>query len=380
MAKRTRIDPTAIASLSERIRREVEDGRVPAGQMAIALNGELVHTENFGDATDDSLFNVFSCTKALIAGVVWQLIDEGVLTTETRVGELVPTFESGRDITLAQLLTHTGGFPHAPLGPPTWGTSEARLEQFRKWNLQWEPGERFEYHATSGHWIIAEMVSAVDGGDYLDSVRRRVLEPLGLKSFTLGSPDVDHGAVAELHAVGALPTPEEIEKVFGVANIDLSQIDLGEVTPEILLVFNDPAVRSVGVPGGGGIANAASLALLYQGFLNNPEDLWSPQILAEGTARVHCALPEPMNRYPANRTLGLIVAGGDGFANLRGFGYTSSPTTFGHGGAAGQLSWADPETGMSFGFCTSGVELNFLREGRRKIAINSRAAQVVQVA
>jgi CubicO group peptidase (beta-lactamase class C family) len=273
------------------------------------------------------------------------------------------------------LLTHTGGFPYAPLAPPTWDTSEGRRAQFSKWNLQWEPGERFEYHSTSGHWVIAEMISGVDGGNYLDSVRTRVLEPLGLDEFTLGAPVPDAGSVAELRTVGEMPTPEEIEQVFGIPNIDL-----GEVTPDILLVFNDPAVRAVGVPAAGGISNAAGLAMLYQGFLHNPGDLWSAEILADGTANALCTLPEPLQRYSANRTLGLVLAGGDGWAHLRGFGHTSSPTTFGHGGAAGQLSWADPETGMSFGFCTSGVEKNFIREGRRKIAINSRAAQVVQPA
>ena len=49
-------------------------------------------------------------------------------------------------------------------------------------------------------------------------------------------------------------------RVFGV-----SSFDRGEVTPALLLGFNDSGARSVGIPGGGAISNAADIALLYQG-------------------------------------------------------------------------------------------------------------------
>jgi CubicO group peptidase (beta-lactamase class C family) len=58
-------------------------------------------------------------------------------------------------------------------------------------------------------------------------------------------------------------------------------------------------------------------------------------------------------------------------------GHGVSPHAFGHNGAAGQIAWADPATGLSFAFCTSGVELNPLREARRTAAIATRAAQLV---
>lgn len=367
------VDQGAIQALSERIQREVDDGRIPAGQMALALNGELIHSENFADATDDTRFNVYSCTKALIAGVVWQLIGEGSLSSSTAVTDLVPSFTAADGMTLEHLLTHTGGFPYAPLAPPRWDTREARLQQFGRWNLQWDIGERFEYHATSAHWVVAEMIEVIEGRDYRDVVRDRMLIPLGLNEFTLGSPAGEVGEVAELKLVGAVPTAAEIEEVFGIPNVDL-----GEVTPEILLGFNEPSAREVGVPGGGGIATAASLAMLYQGFLHNPGEIWDPEVLADGTQNVRCILPDPLKQIPANRTLGLILGGDDGNAHMRGMGHTNSPRTFGHGGAAGQISWADPVSGLSFGFVTSGVEKNFIRENRRSVAITSRAGSVIQ--
>jgi hypothetical protein len=83
---------------------------------------------------------------------------------------------------------------------------------------------------------------------------------------------------------------------------------------------------------------------------------------------------DPIFKYKCNRGLGVIVAGDDGFANYRGFGKTNSPLTFGHNGAAGQLGWGDPVTGISLGYCTNGYDRNDLRQGRRGVAISSLAA------
>lgn len=376
------IDPRALGELRDRIRREVDEGRAPAAQFAMGLHGELVAFEAFGQADTSTLFNVFSCTKAVLGGVVWQLIGEGRLAPETRVVELLPDFGAAgpsaaamATVTLEHLLTHTAGFPYAPLGPPRWNTREGRLEAFTRWRLTFEPGTRFEYHATSAHWVVAEMLAALEGADHRRVVADRIVEPLGLPSFRLGAADPAEVAagVAELRLVGEEPTVEELLDVFGTA-----EIDLGEVTPDILLGFNEPEVRAVGVPGGGGLATAADLALYYQALLHDPEGLWDPAVLADATGHVRCTLPDPLKRIPANRTLGLTVAGDDGGAALRGMGHRVSPAAFGHNGAAGQIAWADPATGLSFAFTTSGVERNFLREGRRTAGIASRAAACVE--
>jgi CubicO group peptidase (beta-lactamase class C family) len=58
-------------------------------------------------------------------------------------------------------------------------------------------------------------------------------------------------------------------------------------------------------------------------------------------------------------------------------GLTAGPRTFGHNGAAGQIAWADPDTGLSFGFTTAGVDRDFLREARRSVGIASRAGRCV---
>ena len=97
-------------------------------------------------------------------------------------------------------------------------------------------------------------------------------------------------------------------------------------------------------------------------------------MLADGTGRVRNHLPERWTGVPANRSLGLIIAGDDGRANIRGFGHTGSPRTFGHNGAGGQIAWADPEVGISFAYVTNGMDQHVIRQARRGIALSSLAA------
>ncbi|HTO01061.1 MAG TPA: serine hydrolase domain-containing protein [Microthrixaceae bacterium] len=366
--------PDQVEKLRRKIAAEIDSGRMPSAQFAFARNGQVELAESFGTASNSTAFNIFSATKALIAGVVWQLIGEGKLRPDTLAVELIPEFGSRgttpewlAQVTLEHLLTHTSGFPTAPLGPPKWDTRDGRLDVMSRWRGTFEPGTHFEYHPTAAHWVVAEMIEAVEGIDFREVVRARILEPLSLTDLHLG-PDSAAADVAPLVAVGDLPSAAEIAEVFG----DI-EFELGEVTPEILLAFNDPSIRAVGVPGGGGTATASALATYYQALLHNTGELWDPNVLADGTGTIRCTLPDPMSGVPANRTLGLVRSGDDGKSSMRGMGPTVSSLAFGHNGAGGQIVWADPETGYSFAFTTSAIERNFIREARRILSITSRA-------
>lgn len=366
-----RLDTHRLDALVERAHREVDNGILPSCQIAVGIDGEPAYVVAIGDATVDTRYAMFSATKALIAGVMWQLIGEGRVAVTDTVATHFPEFAANEkgNITIEQVMTHTSGFPRAPMGPPRWSDREWRIGQMANWRCNWEPGTRFEYHPTSAHWVLAEIIERADGQDYRTSIRERVLTPLGLHSLALGVEPADQGDIATLVASGSAPSPDELESVFGVRTYDV-----GEVTPEALLMFNDPDVRAVGVPGGGGVSTAVDMAMLYQAFLHNPGGLWDPAVLADGTGHIRTTLPDPILQTPANRTLGLIAAGDDGTTAYRGMGHNVSPRAFGHNGAAGQIAWADPETGLSFCYLTNGIDRNFLREARRVSGIASRAA------
>lgn len=362
-----------IEDLRSRVQRDVDTGVLPSAQVALAKDGELLLFETFGDATNDTRYVIFSATKAIVAGAAWILIGEGTLDPDKRVVEYIPEFGThDKDvITVEQVMLHTSGFPRAPLGPPDWADRDKRLAAFSKWRLNWEPGTAFEYHPTSAHWVLAELIERTSGMDYREFIRTRINEPLGLQ-LGLGVPEDQQQNIAEIQNTGEPPDPDELEKAIGIR-----EIPMGEVTPEALLGFNDPAARAVGVPGGGGITTAANLALYYQALLHNPDKIWDPGVLADVTGRVRNTFPDPMMGVPANRALGVVVAGDDGRASARGFGKTQSPRTFGHNGAGGQLAWADPDSGISLAYFTNGMDQNVIREWKRGVAIGSLAASAL---
>jgi len=171
---------------------------------------------------------------------------------------------------------------------------------------------------------------------------------------------------------GDAATPDEIEAVLGIRELPLT-----EVTPEALMQFNHPENRAVGVPGGGGVSTASDLALYYQALLHNANSLWDDDVLRDATSHVRNNMRDYLG-VPANRGLGVVIAGDDGKSNLRGMGHRVSPRAFGHNGAGGQIAWVDPDTGVSFCYLTNGLDQHVLREARRTTGIASRAAQTVR--
>ena len=363
-----------VAKLLQRVQKEVNEGLLPATQVALAKDGELVFQASYGTAQQDSLTCIFSATKAITSAAAWLLMQEGKLAEAERVADIIPEFAANEkdQITVEQLFTHTAGFPSAPFAPLEWDDKQARLGRFTRWWLNWPPGSKFEYHASSSMYVIAELIERRSGKGYREFVRDRVLEPLGLKNLFVGLPERENARVLPCEHVGDPLTPEDYK------NLGMPVPPVTEVTEEAILAFNRAEVRAVGVPGGGGFATAGDLALFHQALLHGglpgSDELWS-QATRRDVRRVRSGdFTDMMFKKPANRALGLIISGDDS-RNFRGFGKTNSASAFGHNGAGGQLAWADPATGLSLGYVTPGHDRNSIRQGGRGVAISSIAAQ-----
>jgi CubicO group peptidase (beta-lactamase class C family) len=366
------LDPSKIEALLVRVRRDTDSGLLPAAQVAIARHGKLAVYESFGDANAESLFGVFSATKAIVAAAAWLLMQDGRLDESERVAEIIPEFAgNGKgEIRVAQLLLHTAGFPAAPFRPWDWNDLGSRLNRFASWRADWDPGTRFVYHPTSSMWVVAEIIERRSGLSCQQFIREQIAQPLDLPDLYVGLPDSQNARVLPCVHVGEAATTQEL------AAVGLPPPRVTEVTEEAISLFNEPAVRCIGVPGGGGIMGAAELALFYQGLLHggplrggggrshDDSEIWRDTTLANARRVRTGELQNPDIGKAASRGLGIVVAG-DEFRNFRGFGKTNSAETFGHNGAGGQLAWADPVTGLSLGYCTNGHDRNLVRRGRR---------------
>lgn len=345
----------SIDELVGRAQQLVEDGVTPACQLAVARDGDLLAFETFGTATNESRFCVFSATKPIVASVIWMLIDDGLLAPEQLVVDHIPEFGShGKHvITIEQVMLHTSGFPNALVRPVDGADRELRRRRFAEWELEWDPGTRFEYHATSAHWVLIDLIECTTGLDFRDAIEQRLTAPLGLGRL-LGIPVGDQADIVDGVRIGTPPD---------------QAIDLLEVA-------NDPTVRSAGVPGGGGIMTAETMARFYQALLRNPHGLWNSETLRDATTHVRCTFDDPLMGVPVNRTLGLVLAGNDGLHQFRYamFGKECSPAAFGHSGAYLQVAWADPATGTSFAFFKNGYHEDMLGDAVNVMPLSDLAA------
>lgn len=358
------MNPAKIDLLVNRVRIEVESGRLPSAQVAVARHGKLVAFETLGAATPAHRYILQSVGRGVVAGVVWKLLGEGLLDVAERVGDVIPEFATnGKEgIIIEQVLTHTAGFPFAPLGFPKMRDRASRLEAMAKWRLTFEPGAQLQWHLTSAAWVIAELIERRTGLSFADYLAREVAGPLGL-TLEVG-----------------VPLERQRETIAWPEAIDRTSDDQ-EVDPWGPWYLVNPDILAAGEPSHSMVGTAADLAMFYQALFHSGR--WAAHAVADGT-RVRVSAPPVGEQIygggvaPVNMALFVTVRGDDGGGQW--MPVTASPSTFGSGGAPCQLAFIDPDSGVSFAFLTNGYPLagyDYTREGvNLKILVGALAGDL----
>lgn len=326
--------------------------------------------------TDETVFVAMSATKAITSSALWLLIQEGKISPADKIVKYVPEYgtDGKESTTIEHLLIHTAGIPVAPGSFKNWGDRKLRLERFAQWRPANPPGEKFMYHIHANYWPIAAAIERITGKRLGEFERERIAEPLGLPDLRIGLPRPIQQRMADVKWVGE-PAKEEEYRKLGVTP---PRANLDSINEDVVLEMNDPKLREMDFPAGGLMTTAGDIALFYQALLDDGKAydgtrIWQSEMLREARRIRSGNMIDPARGITANRALGIVIAGGDGKANLRGFGRTNSAEAFGHPGFGGQIGWADPATGISFGYLTNGYDRNDLREGRRSVAVCSLA-------
>ena len=140
------------------------------------------------------------------------------------------------EVTLEHLLTHTSGFPYAPLGPPR-GTPVSRgCEVFSRWYATAEPGTSFTYHPTAAHWVVAEMIE-VDRGARLPPGGRRAHHRTA-RAAVVQRGRTARGPGRHRRAVDRRRARDLRGDGRGARRLRPALLD--EVSPTILMAFNEP--------------------------------------------------------------------------------------------------------------------------------------------
>jgi CubicO group peptidase (beta-lactamase class C family) len=307
---------------------------------------------------------------------------EGRFDVSLPVATWWPSFSAAGKggVTLAQVMSHSGGFPNAVLSDAALSDRALRVAEMEAWELEWEPGSQFGYHSVSAHWVIAELLARLVGADHRAVIRERLLDPLGLDRLELGTPPERQTDVQPMRVTGEPTTTAEVVEEFGE---EISQVLLPvfvaesqDDDPDRVLTLITPDKLAAGIPGGGAVSDAASLALLYQALLHDPKEMWDPEVLRHARSTSYnnnLVWPgvSPM------RGLGVEIAGEGRHRERRIGSGVTSPEAFGHAGAFGQVAWADPATGLSFVFLTDTSDRNAIRVMRRDRTLNTAAVACV---
>ncbi len=315
---------------------------------------------------------VRSATKGVAAAGLLLLHQRGHLDLDAPVGTYWPEYKTaGKERTLVRhLLAHRAGVPvldrpltMAEAADPDLGAAAVAAQA-----PVWEPGTDHGYHAQTYSWLVGELVRRVTGRPVGEWLADELAGPAGA-DFRLGLPAAEQGRagrVGEIEApqsAGALKLRPKRSVSAAYADPDsLTRRAFAAITP--LPDENDPAYRAAALPAATGIATADGLARVYA------------SLIGEVDGGVRLFTPETMELARAERSAGadrVLVVGtrfGLGYMLHGSASPLLSPGSFGHPGRGGALAFADPESGIGFGYVTNGF--------RKSVTSDPRAQALVQ--
>jgi CubicO group peptidase (beta-lactamase class C family) len=290
---------------------------------------------------------VFSATKGMASTVIHRLVDRGLIDYDTPVAEYWPAFaaKGKAGITVRELMRHRAGL--SALNGATRAQlmdhllMEERMAAAPMGLLKGRPA----YHALTFGWLLSGLARSVTGQGMRELFRSELAQPLNTDGIHLGRPPVD--------------APTQCARIIGPQS-KLQNPIVNLVTPRLAglpisgglgslyfpgmkaAVQGDIPLLDTELPAANGVATARGLARMY-GAIANGGVIDGTRFLSEGVV-------EQLTGRPSLHPDGSIV-----LPMSFNLGYHSLPLGnvlpgFGHVGLGGSLGWADPATGLAFGF------------------------------
>ncbi len=330
--------------------------RFGGGALCVYLHGEPVVDVWTGYAdrrgtefwTADTGAMVFSVTKGLASTVIHRLADRGLIDYDTPVSEYWPEFGANgkAHITVRDVMRHRAGLSQLN------GVSKAELLDHlaMEQRIAAAPVNRLlyghqAYHALTYGWLMSGLGRAVTGKGMRDLIREELAETLDTDGLHLGRPPASSPTrPAQILA----PQSAFANPIFNfvaprVAALGVSGVFGSMYFPGMkAVVQGDTPLLDAEIPAANGVATARALAKMY-GAIANGGRVNGTQLLSR--ERVDGLTGE--RSYAPDRNLFVPLAFHLGYHSVPILGVMPG---FGHAGLAGSVGWADPESGMAFGF------------------------------
>jgi CubicO group peptidase (beta-lactamase class C family) len=348
-------DARRLEYLTAAVQSDIAAGQYFGGVISVKRGGQSAYQQVFGHSSEskqrpvaaDSVFSLFSVTKAFTNVLVFQAIERGLMTLTTPLCKIIPEFCGGlRDrITIFHLLTHSTGLPSMFEARPGMYIDVLAdiIAAIVEVALPVEAaGQSVAYAPLFNHALLGEAVRRVDPKrrSYKEILHQDLFEPLGMKDTAMGvrrdlkarhlvpefrgNYPIKHLGHSDLGPNGAFEE-EHVEMPW-----------VGAVSTAGDMMRFAEMLRCGGTLDGKNIVSSAMIKqarTIWTG--DKPNEFYASGIRAAGGIAP-----------PANIGLGFSVRGSQMGTSL--FGTLGSPSTFGAHGAGTTIFWVDPERDISF--------------------------------
>ena len=277
----------------------------------------------------DSMFWIASQSKPITAAALMILVDEGKVQVDDPVEKYLPEFrgqmlqvEKDDDhvllkrprhpITVKEVLSHTSGLPFkSALEEPTLDLFplSARVRSYAMTPLIFEPGTQYQY-SNAGINTAARIIEVVTGQSFEQFLDERLFKPLGMTDTTFWPTEAQAARIAKAYKPG--------QNKQGLEATPISQL---------YYPLTDRTQRFP-MPAGGLFSTAHDVCRFYQMLLSGGE-LDGKRYLTEASVKVLTSRQTPTDLQQSY-----------------GFGFSVSPTQFGHGGAYSTNTTAHTDRGL----------------------------------
>ncbi len=356
------MDSSRLEDLQAVVREDIAAGLYHGAVIKVARGGKVALDVTIGSAdrqqslalAGDSVFSIFSVTKAFTNILILRAIERGRLALTSRISDIIPEFSGyGREkIEVFHLLSHQAGFPIIfELKPGMYidVLDEMVAAVIEVVKPSEPPGEHVAYAPLVNHVLLGEALRRIDPRrrSYRQIIQQDLLDPLKMADTSVGLradlkrrhvvPDfrgnypIGHRGHSNLGPNGA----------FEEEHAEMPWVGIASTVPDMFRFAE--MLRQGGTLDGARILSPATLELATRNWTGEkPNELYVERGRERGWA-------------PAPAYIGL------GFS-LRGtaichhmFGTLASPRTFGNYGAGTTLFWVDPERDLTFVCLSAGV-------------------------
>jgi serine-type D-Ala-D-Ala carboxypeptidase len=327
-----------LTAIDDAVQAAIERHELPGAVVLVLHRDEVVYRKAFGQRavqptaepmTLDTVFDLASLTKPIVTALaILLLIEDGKLNVGDPLAKFLPAFrrKETEAITIAQLLTHTGGFIADNALVNYQDGPAAAWEKLFALNPVAPPGSKFVYSDVS-YLLLGKAVETVSGQPLDEFARKRIFGPLGMA-------ETGYRPQGELKRRAA-PTEKRDGRWL-----------VGEV--------HDPrAARLGGVAGHAGLFSTADdLAIFARMMLNEGSHRGKAFVRPEAIKYMSAPREVPGPKGPMLRTYGWDMA--TSYSANRGEVFPKG-VSYGHTGFTGTSLWLDPRSRTAVIFLSNRV-------------------------